>query len=110
MIREQNPAVVIDSGSELCQAGISGEDAPRCCFPIQAITMNFQVIPTTVDILKYYHTAAWASNEIKRGVLKLGCPNQDGIKKNWNGILLIAYERYGKNLAPYLIHRTQDLS
>ena len=26
-------AVVIDNGSGMCKAGISGDDAPRCVFP-----------------------------------------------------------------------------
>ena len=26
-------AVLIDNGSEMCKAGISGEDAPRASFP-----------------------------------------------------------------------------
>jgi len=26
-------AVVIDNGTDTIRAGISGEDAPRCCFP-----------------------------------------------------------------------------
>lgn len=28
-----NAAVVIDNGSGMCKAGISGEDAPKVCFP-----------------------------------------------------------------------------
>ena len=29
----ENPAVVIDNGSGMCKAGLSGEDTPRACFP-----------------------------------------------------------------------------
>ena len=29
----ENPAVVIDNGSGMCKAGLSGEDNPRACFP-----------------------------------------------------------------------------
>jgi actin-related protein len=30
---ESNPAVVIDNGSGMCKAGLSGEDTPRAVFP-----------------------------------------------------------------------------
>lgn len=29
----ENPAVVIDNGSGMCKAGLSGEDTPRAVFP-----------------------------------------------------------------------------
>lgn len=32
-INMNNAAVVIDNGSGMCKAGISGEDAPKVCFP-----------------------------------------------------------------------------
>ena len=30
---ERYPAVVIDNGSGMCKAGLSGEDTPRAVFP-----------------------------------------------------------------------------
>ena len=33
MTSESNAAVVIDNGSGMCKAGLSGDDAPRSSFP-----------------------------------------------------------------------------
>lgn len=33
MSDEKNAAVVIDNGSGMCKAGLSGDDAPRSSFP-----------------------------------------------------------------------------
>lgn len=33
MSEEKNAAVVIDNGSGMCKAGLSGDDAPRSSFP-----------------------------------------------------------------------------
>jgi len=32
-MRSDAPAVVIDNGSGMCKAGISGDEAPKVCFP-----------------------------------------------------------------------------
>ena len=34
MSEEAANAVVLDNGSGMCKAGIAGEDAPKCLFPI----------------------------------------------------------------------------
>ncbi len=33
MQKDQGPPVVIDNGTSMCKAGISGDDAPRTSFP-----------------------------------------------------------------------------
>ena len=33
MSEEKSPAVVIDNGSGMCKAGMSGDDAPKSSFP-----------------------------------------------------------------------------
>lgn len=33
MTEEKNQAVVIDNGSGMCKAGLSGDDAPKSSFP-----------------------------------------------------------------------------
>lgn len=38
---DENPAIVIDNGSGMCKAGISGEDAPRTSFPALIGTPRF---------------------------------------------------------------------
>lgn len=33
MNEDKNPAVIIDNGSGMCKAGLSGSDAPKTSFP-----------------------------------------------------------------------------
>ena len=65
---EANTAVVIDNGSGMCKAGLSGEDAPKCSFPsIVGRPKNVSIMVGTENKDCFVGEEAQA----KRGVLKL---------------------------------------
>ena len=67
-------AVVIDNGSSICKVGVSGDDAPKACFP--SIVGKSR---TTIE-----KTYIGENALSKRGILTLSCPIEDGIITNWD--------------------------
>lgn len=78
--------VVIDNGSGMCKAGISGEDAPRAVFPaVIGVPKYAQAVHGSNNADKYVGEEAIA----KKGVLKLSYPVEHGIVKDWDNMTLI---------------------
>jgi actin, other eukaryote len=75
------PAVVIDNGSGICKAGISGEEAPKAVFPsIIGIPHAKPVIAGTEDKDIYVGEEA---NQ-RRGICSISYPIEHGIILNWD--------------------------
>lgn len=81
MAEEANSAVVIDNGSGMCKAGISGDDGPRCSFPSIIGRPKFPNIMPGMNNKDFY---IGEEAQAKKGVLKLEYPIEHGIVSNWN--------------------------
>lgn len=76
----ENQAVVIDNGSGMIKAGVSGEEAPTCCFHTMIGKPRYDVIHGANDQEIYVANEAFD----RRGVLTLEYPLEHGIVKNWD--------------------------
>ena len=75
------PAVVIDNGSGICKAGISGEEAPKAVFPsIIGIPHSKPIIAGTEEKDIYVGEEA---NQ-RRGFCTISYPIEHGIILNWD--------------------------
>lgn len=80
MVDTEAPTIVIDNGSGMVKAGISGEDGPRCVFP--AIVGRPKHASTM-------HGVAMKDDYIgdeamqKKGILNLTYPISAGIVESW---------------------------
>lgn len=75
-----NP-IVIDNGSGMCKAGISGDDAPKSSFPSVVGRPKFQNV-----IVGMENKGSFVGDEAlaKRGVLSLKYPIEHGIINDWD--------------------------
>jgi actin-related protein len=81
MAEEKGVPVVIDNGSGMCKAGLSGDDAPRSSFPsIVGIPKHANIMVGMNNKEIYVGEEAFA----KKGVLTLKYPIQHGIVTNWD--------------------------
>jgi len=78
--------VVIDNGSGMCKAGISGEDAPRASFPSVVGRPKYDNIMVGMD-----QKSTYVGEEAiqKKGVLTLKYPIDHGIVTNWDDMTKI---------------------
>ena len=80
MSEEKGVPVVIDNGSGMCKAGLSGDDAPRSSFPSIVGRPKYENIMVGMNKEAYVGEEAQA----KKGVLKLTYPIEHGIVNNWD--------------------------
>jgi len=77
---EEKPAVVLDNGTGMIKAGISGEDAPKVAF---ASVVGYPKMKSVlVGTQKEYFIGEEAQQ--KRGILKLRYPLEHGVVQNWD--------------------------
>jgi actin-related protein len=72
---EEHP-IIIDSGSGICKAGISGDDRPRVCFPSIVGEWRYKEIMIGSEYNRNC-VGEWALS--KRGVLNISYPMKHGV-------------------------------
>ena len=84
-------AVVIDSGSGYCKAGLAGEDAPKTCFPSLTGAARMTGLMISMDSKDIF-----VGDEAyeKRGTLNINHPIKHGIIDDWDGIEKIWHHCY----------------
>ena len=85
MAEEKGVPVVIDNGSGMCKAGLSGDDAPRSSFPSIVGRPKYENIMVGMNKEVYVGEEA----QSKKGVLKLTYPIEHGIVNNWDDMTKI---------------------
>jgi actin-related protein len=88
-------AVVIDNGSGMCKAGLSGEDQPRAVFPAIVGTPKTETIMMGTQNKEVY---VGAEAQAKRGVLALKYPIEHGIVNDWDAMEKIWEHTYTNEL------------
>jgi len=89
------PSVVIDNGSGMCKAGLSGEENPRTCFPAMVgYPRQVSIMQGTMDKEVYVGSEAYA----KKGLLQLKYPIEHGIITNWDDMERIWSHLYQNEL------------
>ena len=95
MSSDELPAVVIDNGSGMCKAGVSGDDAPTAAFPAIVGRPKFQATMMGIDPKEAYIGEEAIS---KKGVLNLRYPIEHGIVTNWDDMEKIWHHCYYNEL------------
>ncbi len=86
MADEKGTPVVIDNGSGMCKAGLSGDDAPRSSFPSIVGRPKYDNIMVGMNNKEAY---VGEEAQAKKGVLKLAYPIEHGIVNNWDDMTKI---------------------
>ena len=86
IMSEQGTPVVIDNGSGMCKAGLSGDDAPRSSFPSLVGRPKYENIMVGMNNKESY---VGEEAQAKKGVLKLNYPIEHGIVNNWDDMTKI---------------------
>jgi actin-related protein len=85
-VEEKGVPVVIDNGSGMCKAGLSGDDAPRSSFPSIVGRPKYENIMVGMNNKETY---VGEEAQAKKGVLKLSYPIEHGIVNNWDDMTKI---------------------
>ena len=88
-------SVVIDNGSGMCKAGLSGEDAPRAVFPAITGTAKTESIMMGTENKDVY---VGQEAQAKRGILALKYPIEHGIVGDWDAMEKIWSHTYNNEL------------
>ena len=80
MSDEKGLPVVIDNGSGMCKAGLSGDDAPRSSFPAVVGRPKYDNIMVGMNNKESY---VGEEAQAKKGVLTLTYPIEHGIVNKW---------------------------
>ena len=88
-------SVVIDNGSGMCKAGLSGEDAPRAVFPAITGTPKTESIMMGTENKEVY---VGQEAQAKRGILALKYPIEHGIVNDWDAMEKIWSHTYNNEL------------
>jgi actin-related protein len=86
MSSESNAAVVIDNGSGMCKAGLSGDDAPRSSFPSIVGRPKYDNVMVGMNSKEAY---VGEEAQSKKGVLTMRYPIEHGIVNNWDDMTKI---------------------
>ena len=78
---EEKPHIIIDTGTCLCKAGLSGEEGPRTIFPSIVGYPKYASGIVGGDKKEFF---VGADAEAKRGVLKFNYPIEKGLINNWD--------------------------
>ena len=78
---EEKPHIIIDTGTCLCKAGLSGEEGPRTIFPSIVGYLKYASGIVGGDKKEFF---VGADAEAKRGVLKFNYPIEKGLINNWD--------------------------
>jgi len=78
-VGSEEPIVVIDNGSNMIRAGISGEDAPRAVFPAVVGRPKFSSMQGVAQKSEYIGDEAMS----KKNILNLTYPISAGIVESW---------------------------